>query len=190
MLLRLYEFLYKRINFLKKKKIFDSNYYSINAIGRFSFDFVLNQFNIHKGAVLNIGQQVTFREYCSVMIYNNAHLSIGENVFFNRYCSINCLSNIVIGQNTIFGEGVKLYDHNHKFGEEGKPIWEQGYKKGNITIGSNCWIGSNVTILNNVEIGNNVVIGAGCLIYKNIPSNCVVKSNLTHTIENIKTSNS
>jgi acetyltransferase-like isoleucine patch superfamily enzyme len=142
----------------------------------FKFDFIINDFVISDGA--------------SFIVSKNVTLEIGENVFFNRYCSINCLSNIVIGQNTIFGEGVKLYDHNHKFGEEGKPIWEQGYKKGNITIGSNCWIGSNVTILNNVEIGDNVVIGAGCLIYKNIPSNCVVKSNLTHTIENIKTSNS
>jgi acetyltransferase-like isoleucine patch superfamily enzyme len=156
----------------------------------FKFDFIINDFVISDGASFIVSKNVTFRKYCNILIYKNATLEIGENVFFNRYCSINCLSNIVIGQNTIFGEGVKLYDHNHKFGEEGKPIWEQGYKKGNITIGSNCWIGSNVTILNNVEIGNNVVIGAGCLIYKNIPSNCVVKSNLTHTIENIKTSNS
>ncbi len=45
---------------------------------------------------------------------NEAQLIIGDNVFMNNYCSINCLDEIEIGENTLFGEGVKLYDHNHQ----------------------------------------------------------------------------
>ncbi|NJK98761.1 MAG: hypothetical protein HC905_31020 [Bacteroidales bacterium] len=34
-----------------------------------------------------------------------------------------------------------------------------------------------------VKIGSNVVIGAGCLIYKSIPSNSVVKNRQNQMIE-------
>lgn len=76
----------------------------------------------------------------------------------------------------MFGENVKLYDHNHRFTDKQINFKDQGFKVGSIKIGDNCWIGSNVTILCNVSIGDNVVIGANCLIYKSIPSNTVVKN--------------
>lgn len=117
---------------------------------------------------------VYFRNYCSVLCSDNGKLLLGENVFFNNYCSINCLHEITIGNNSIFGEGVRLYDHNHEFYDKDKLIINQGMKYGSIVIGDNCWIGSNTVILPNVTIGNNVVIGANNLIYKSIPANTVV----------------
>lgn len=122
------------------------------------------------------GKGVHFRKYCSIICSNNGQLTLGENVFFNNYCSINCLYKITIGENTIFGEGVKLYDHNHQFKNKNINIADQGYSYGEINIGSNCWIGSNVTILKGVTIGDNVVIGANCLIYKSVPANTIVKN--------------
>ena len=98
------------------------------------------------------------------------------------------MGSITIGKNTLFGEGVKLYDHNHKyhFNElKELKISRDEYKIGDITIGANCWIGSNVTILNNVEIGDNVIIGANNLIYKSIPSNTIVKAKFEQSTETI-----
>ncbi len=132
------------------------------------------------GAVagIDIAPEVFFRKFCNVLIYPNATLIIEEKVFFNNYCSINCLGRIEIGAKTVFGEGVKLYDHNHQY-QYAKDctliLGKDDYTIGTIKIGKNCWIGSNVTILNNVEIGDNVIIGAHCLIYKSIPANAVVK---------------
>jgi acetyltransferase-like isoleucine patch superfamily enzyme len=127
-------------------------------------------------AKLIIGNDVYFRKFCSILLLPNSRLIIGDKVFFNNYCSLNCLGKIVIGENTLFGEGVKLYDHNHHFRDTNLPIRDQGFSIGNIEIGKNCWIGSNVVILNNVTIGDNVVIGANNIIYKSIPSNCIVKA--------------
>lgn len=127
---------------------------------------------------IQIGQGVSFRKFCNIMVYPHAALSIGENVFFNNYCSINCLGEIEVGDNCIFGEGVKFYDHNHGYyyNPDGTLIVQtNAYTIGKIKIGKNCWIGSNVTILNNVEIGDNVIIGANCLLYKSVPSNSMVK---------------
>ena len=133
---------------------------------------------------MRLGSRVNFKKYCGIILCENAELSIADNVFFNKFCSINCMGSITIGIDTIFGEGVKLYDHNHGYEYIGSQlkIARNDYSIGSISIGKNCWIGSNVTILKNVEIGDNVIIGADCLIYKSIPSNTVVK-NSQHLID-------
>lgn len=114
---------------------------------------------------------------------NLGGVKIGDNVFFNHDCSITCNgSTITIESGTIFGEGVKIYDHNHCYQDTELPIKEQGYTVAPVTIGSHCWIASNVVILKGVTIGDNCVIGAGCIIYKDVPANTVVVNhqNLTY----------
>ena len=95
-------------------------------------------------------------------------------MFFNNHCSIHCFHEITIGDNSQFGENVRIYDVNHQFKDRTKLISEQGYSEGAIHIGSNCWIGSNTVILKNVTIGDNTVIGANCVIYQSIPPGCLV----------------
>ena len=138
-------------------------------------------------ASLKINEGVYFRKYCHLFLDKEGRLEIGKNVFINNYCSINCLGKIEIGENTLIGEGVKLYDHNHKYGtvNSGLMVERNEFKIGSIEIGKNCWIGSNVTILNNVVIGDNVIIGAGCLIYKSIPANCILKAVGNHEVKSI-----
>jgi len=127
---------------------------------------------------LHIGNSVNARSYCNILMYPDASLIINDNVFFNNYCSINCLGSIEIGENTLFGEAVKIYDHNHEYHNDSDNILRISSNKFSIdpiVIGKNCWIGSNVTILKGVKIGDNVIIGANCLIYKSIPANSIVK---------------
>ena len=129
-------------------------------------------------AFLRIEENVYFRKHCNIYMYKEGKLTIRKNIFFNNYCSISCLGEIEIGEGTIFGEGVKLYDHNHDyvFNTNGLNVMRDDFKIGKIKVGSNCWIGSNVIILNNVEIGDNVIVGANCLVYKSIPPNTIVKA--------------
>lgn len=108
---------------------------------------------------------------------DKAEVIIGKKVFFNNYCSINCHERIEIGDNCIFGESVKIYDHNHKFRDINKTIMSQGYSVKNVTIGKNCWIGSNACILPGSHIGDNVIIGAGTVISGTIPDGMIVTAN-------------
>lgn len=127
---------------------------------------------------LTIGKDVYFRNFCNILLYPDATLIVGEKVFFNNYCSINCLSRIEIGSGTSIGEGVKFYDHNHRYHYDtsGNLVLERdNYTYGDVKIGKNCWIGSNVTFLKGVEVGDNSIIGAHCLIHKSIPAGSVVK---------------
>lgn len=137
----------------------------------FEFDIKSSDFK------LILKKNVHFRKFSTICIRNNGVLIIGENTFFNNGISINCHNCIEIGANCLFGENVKIYDHNHKFRNKNQLISTQGYSLGKICIGNNCWIGSNVIILKNVTIGDNVVIGANCVISENVLSNSIVKSN-------------
>lgn len=146
------------------------------------------KFNVHllqfgKGFTLEvkgnkwcfIANSIRFKNYCTVVIQETGNLNVGKNVFFNSHSSINCLNGITIGSNSIFGENVKLYDHNHKFRIEETPIAQQGYKTAPIKIGKNCWVGSNVVILKGITIGDNAIIGAGVVVANDIPENSITK---------------
>lgn len=123
---------------------------------------------------LTVGEHITFRKGFSLMIDKNGEVIIGNNVFFNNYCSINANERITIGDGTLFGENVKVYDHNHCYKDVDIPIKEQGFTTAPVSIGKHCWIGSNVVILKGVTIGDNCVIGAGCVVYKDVPSGTIV----------------
>lgn len=125
-------------------------------------------------SIIKLGSDISCRDYITFRL-SGGELVIGNGVFFNSFVSINCMKKIVIGNNCLFGENVKIYDHNHIFNEK-KLIKEQGFKCKEIKIGNNVWIGSNCVILKGVNIGDNVVIGAGTIVRKDIPSETVIYS--------------
>jgi acetyltransferase-like isoleucine patch superfamily enzyme len=164
----------KQLSSLKKHP----NVFSQNIRIGVGNHFVLDK-NLKK---VNIGQSADFRNYISILVLENASLQIGTDFFMNNFCSINCMEHISIGDHTLFGENVKLYDHNHCY--EASPefkVYPSKFNKAPIKIGSNCWLGSNVTVLKGVTIGDNCIIGAGCTIYQDIPPNTQVinKQDLT-----------
>lgn len=127
-------------------------------------------------ASLRIGSGVTIRDFCSFRVENGAELNISDGVFFNNFCSVTSMQKIAIGENTIIGEGVRLYDHNHQHSKSGD-VKIQGYTKGEIIIEKNVWIGSNTIVLKDVQVKENVIIGAGNIVFKSIPANMVVINN-------------
>lgn len=120
------------------------------------------------GKRLKIGKNVSFRKGFSIIIEKNGYVEIGDGCFFNNYCSVNSHQSIIIGKNCLFGENVKIYDHNHIFKFKDELIKHQGFKTNNVKINDNCWIGSNVVILKGVEIGKHSVIAAGEVVKNNI----------------------
>lgn len=174
---RKYRLLQKRA-FLFEYKALYSNRFHVHPTLAFGTHFSIF-FDLSNSSI-DVGQNVEFRDFCQIRTGTNGKLKIGSNVFFNNFCSIHSFYSIQIGNNNQFGEGIRMYDVNHRYKEQGKLISEQGYIGDAIIIGDNCWIGSNVTILKGVTIGNNVVIGANCLIHVSIPSDSLVvqKQNL------------
>lgn len=122
-------------------------------------------------------KQIVARGNINIHILPGGKLTIGEGVFFNRNVSINVMEQIKIGNNTIIGESVKMYDHNHNFRDKNRLIKEQGLNHNKIIIENNVWLGSNVVILKGVTIGTGSVIGAGCIINEDIPEYSIIVCN-------------
>lgn len=127
---------------------------------------------ISEGAQLQIGHGVVMRSFTSLEVSTEGTLVIGDRVFFNDHCSIRCLDKITIGHDTMFGDGVRIFDFNHKFNNYN--VFKTSMSSSPIHIGRDCWIGANTVILKGVTIDDNVVIGANCLIYQDIPDNSIV----------------
>lgn len=148
--------------------------------------FQLVFYRLVYGQKLSFGKGSTFRRGFSLMIGKNGRVSVGRNCFFNNGCSLNCLNAISIGEGSIFGENVKIYDHNHRFSDFTKTIKEQGYSVGEVSIGAHCWIGSNVTILKGTSIGERCVIGAGCVISGAVEPGTLVKQGENLVMEPVR----
>ena len=126
-----------------------------------------------RNGTLTLGK-VKFRSHCQVFC-DEGNVIINDGVFFNNNCSINSKGVVSIGDNTIFGESVKIYDHNHTLTDL-KPDLNQ-FTVQNVSIGKNCWFGSNCIILAGVSICEGVTVGAGCVVSKDITEPGVYVSN-------------
>lgn len=115
----------------------------------------------------------------------SSQLNIGSGVYFNDGAVISCLGKIDIGENTLFGPGVKIFDNNHRFSRE------EGVSRvcdaGCITVGRSCWIASDVVLLKGTDIGDNCVIGAGCVIRGAVPAGSLVTRSGEQTTRPIET---
>lgn len=99
-------------------------------------------------------------------------IDIGCNVSFNDGCMLNARKKITIGKNTVIGQNVMMYDHDHNYQDLEK--MRNDFLVEKITIGENVWIGSNVIILRGSTVGDGAVIGAGTIIKGDIPPNTMV----------------
>lgn len=153
-------------------------FWHLNALLKIFF------YKIIFGNRLRIGKNVTFRKGFSLLV-DGGKISIGNNVFFNNYCSIVSHESVIIGDNCIFGENVKIYDHNHRFNNNDVKK-NQGFSSKEIKIGKNCWLANNVILLKGAEIGDNSVIGAGCIIKGKIPADVIVRKNDKYDFQKIE----
>ena len=129
------------------------------------------QIIITEGSLMKIDKNVNFQRNVSLSSVYGGRLKIGKNISFNRNCIVVCHNEIVIHDNVIFGPGVTIYDHDHKFSEEGIL---SGFNHGSVTIEKGCWIAANVTILRGTHIGEGSVIGAGVVVKGDIPAHSLV----------------
>ncbi|MFA0358888.1 acyltransferase [Vibrio breoganii] len=110
-----------------------------------------------------VGRKFRARKNVTINV-TSGKLTIGDDVFMNRGVSLNLHDSISIGSNTMFGENICVYDHDHVFDEPNKLFKEQGFKTKPVVIGKNVWIGSGTIILAGSVIGDNSIIAAGSLV--------------------------
>lgn len=128
------------------------------------------ELRLYKNSQGKIGKKIKIDCGTLLACVNNARLEIGENVGIGINNVIVARKRVVIGNNTILGPNVMIYDHDHQFNQS-LGVSRSEYKCEEVIIGENCWIGANTVILKGTVIGNNCVIGAGSVIKGNYKSN-------------------
>ncbi|MCI8412246.1 MAG: hypothetical protein HFJ40_07495 [Clostridia bacterium] len=136
------------------------------------------------GKRIKIGKKFRFRKGLTINISKNGYLEIGKNNAFNNYCSINCHKIIKIGDNNMFGENVKFYDHNHVFYDKTKDI-RYTYNEHEIIIGNNNWIASDVTFLSKAYVKDNNVIGTKVIVNEEYDSENIIKTESKYIVDKI-----
>jgi acetyltransferase-like isoleucine patch superfamily enzyme len=94
---------------------------------------------------------------------DGGHVSIGTGAFLNRGVSINCRVRIAIGAGVLFGENVKIYDHDHLIAPDFHVDHAQFVER-DVEIGEGCWLGSNVAVLKGVRLAGRSIVGAGTTV--------------------------
>ena len=121
--------------------------------------------------ILDINNEIPWMVHFTSYVHGN--VTIGENVWISFAVSGGCYiqggNGVTIGDNSIFGPGVKIISANHDPEDIGKWI-----KENPIKIGKNCWIGSNAVLLPGIELGDNVVVGAGAVVTRSFPDNALL----------------
>ena len=117
---------------------------------------------INERGGVKIGRKCSFREHVCINITDGS-IVIEEGCFFNDFVCLNARESITIGPYSIFGQGVKIYDHDHDFRSTNV---HDNFRCKPVTINENVWVGSNAVILRGATIGRNSVIGANS-IFKN-----------------------
>ena len=154
----------------KQRNLFFSSGSKIHQTFKIGSD---NRFDISNTALFDIAENVTINQSNFITVKSNAKLSIGKNTYITR-ATISCLGEVIIGENCILGEGMKIFDHNHQYTTNPFYVSKTDFNIGKVKIGNNVWTGANVVILKDVTIGNNVILGAGCVIHKDVSDNCVI----------------
>lgn len=143
------------------------------------------QLRIRKKGRLVIGKGAVLRAGTKIRIHDSGKVTLADGVGLNYYCLINSHCSISIGEGTILGQGVKLYDHDHIYKTEGARS-DTGFSTEPIVIGKNVWIGSDCIILKGAVIGDNSVVAAGSVIRGNVPENSVVYNRREEVIKPIE----
>ena len=94
-------------------------------------------------------------------------MNIGKNVFMNDGCKITVRQRVDIGDGTIIGQNVLIYDHDHDYKNEDM---RNCFVKNEVIIGQRVWIGSGAIILKGVHIGDGAIIAAGSIVTSDVPS--------------------
>ena len=106
-----------------------------------------------------------------IVVEKSGLLSFGKNVQLSN-TNIYCRKEIIIGDYTMIGNGVSIWDTDfHSVSAKLRMTDQDKGVSKKIEIGKNVFIGANTIILKGVNIGEGAVIGAGSVVSKDVGCN-------------------
>jgi acetyltransferase-like isoleucine patch superfamily enzyme len=134
------------------------------------FDFNCKSW-IHGQGTKKAGTGLVMWGKSEIWAGRNATISIGDHVYISGGVIISSKVKIEIGDSTIIGHQVLMFDTDFH-GIDG-----QEAKQEPIIIGKHVWIAARAIILKGVTIGDNSIVAAGSVVTKNVAENTIVAGN-------------
>lgn len=123
--------------------------------------------------VFRVNSDTPWQVHYTSSVMRADKISLGKDVWISFASSGACYiqgdNGIEIGDNTIFGPGIKIISTNHDI--RSLNTWMGGKP---IRIGERCWIGANAVILPEVALGDGCVVGAGSVVTKSFESGSII----------------
>ena len=94
-------------------------------------------------------------------------IELGDRVSFNFGCFVNGYGGLVFEDGANIGPYSMIHTANHEMDPD-VPIPDQGWTRGAVAVGADCWIGMGVCILPGVTIGEGCIVGAGAVVSKDL----------------------
>ena len=184
--------------------MFKSNYFKlIMKLNKVKFGKNLNLYGVpiifrKGGSQMNIGENCTIKSsFLSNLVglsqrtiivtrTEEAKINIGNNVGISG-ATIYARKSISIGDNTLIGGNVKIFDNDfHPVEVEARNLdIKEKIGTREVFIGKDCFIGCNSFILKGTKIGDGSVVGAGSVVCGEFPSNVVIVGNPARVIKKI-----
>jgi len=120
---------------------------------------------------------------------SNNKLIIGKNWYQNGFCFFDFglldNSNIVIGDNCMFGQDTKFMLGDYHSVLDVKTNKCLNIPRKGINIGNHVWIARDVRIMKNVTIPDDCIVGAGSNVTKEFSeTNCIIAGNPARIVKN------
>ncbi len=129
------------------------------------------------GRGISLGERCTVYPFCQLVTDHydaGCGIVIGSNCHFNFNCYLSGTGGLEIGDNCLFGPGVKILTGGHNFEHLAVDIIDQGLVAGPVKIANNVWVGAGAIILPNVTVGPGAVIAAGAVVTRDVAPNSIV----------------
>lgn len=134
-------------------------------------------------ASINVGYGFRSRRNVEINARDLGNISIGNNVFLNSSCVITARNRIEIGDNTIFGPGVVVYDNDHDI--KNGIVLDNKFKTDPVYIGKNVWIGAHSIILKGSVIEDGCIIAAGSVVKGKVPKGMILIQKRENTMRTV-----
>ena len=184
--------------------MFKSNYFKLfMKLNKVKFGKNLNLYGVpvifkKSGSQLNIGENCTIKSsFLSNLVgisqrtiivtrTEEAKINIGDNVGISG-ATIYARKGISIGDNTLIGGNVKIFDNDfHPIEIEARNKDDKdAIRTREVIIGKDCFIGCNTIILKGTQIGDGSVVGAGSVVCGDFSSGVVIAGNPAKIIKKI-----
>ncbi len=142
--------------------------------------FARSYLSMHKNSKLFIGGFVTLGQGSIIVVNENAVLEFMGKVTSNINLAIGCQQLIRIGNDTMIGSDVTIFDTD--FHPTEYPNNEFCVHTSPVCIGEHVWIGTRAMIMKGSNIGTGSIIGANAYFAGNLPANTLVSCIPSRTV--------